>query len=314
MSLDRLIENIVEKQNPTVAGLDPKLAYIPHFIKETAFKKYGKTLEGAAEALLVYNKALIDALYDIVPAVKPQLAYYEMYGWQGVKTFAETVSYAKSKGMFVITDGKRNDIGTTMEAYANAHLGITDIDGESLSAFDADALTVNGYLGTDGIKPVVSVSQKMDTGMFVLVKTSNPSSGELQNLTLSENDEAIYLHMGKLCEEWGKELSGKYGYSGVGAVVGATYPLQLTELRKALPHTFFLVPGYGAQGGTADDIEGAFDKNGLGAVVNSSRGIMCAWQKEKDCKPEDFSLAARHEALKMKKLLTDVTGKIALPQ
>ena len=314
MSLDRLIENIVEKQNPTVAGLDPKLAYIPHFIKETAFKKYGKTLEGAAEALLVYNKALIDALYDIVPAVKPQLAYYEMYGWQGVKTFAETVSYAKSKGMFVITDGKRNDIGTTMEAYANAHLGITDIDGESLSAFGADALTVNGYLGTDGIKPVVSVSQKMDTGMFVLVKTSNPSSGELQNLTLSENDEAIYLHMGKLCEEWGKELSGKYGYSGVGAVVGATYPLQLTELRKALPHTFFLVPGYGAQGGTADDIAGAFDKNGLGAVVNSSRGIMCAWQKEKDCKTEDFSLAARHEALKMKKLLTDVTGKIALPQ
>ena len=314
MSLDRLIENIVEKQNLTVAGLDPKLAYIPHFIKETAFKKYGKTLEGAAEALLVYNKALIDALYDIVPAVKPQLAYYEMYGWQGVKTFAETVSYAKSKGMFVITDGKRNDIGTTMEAYANAHLGITDIDGESLSAFGADALTVNGYLGTDGIKPVVSVSQKMDTGMFVLVKTSNPSSGELQNLTLSENDEAIYLHMGKLCEEWGKELSGKYGYSGVGAVVGATYPLQLTELRKALPHTFFLVPGYGAQGGTADDIAGAFDKNGLGAVVNSSRGIMCAWQKEKDCNPEDFSLAARHEALKMKKLLTDVTGKIALPQ
>ena len=314
MSLDRLIENIVEKQNPTVAGLDPKLAYIPQFIKDAAFEKYGKTLEGAAEALLIYNKALIDALYDIVPAVKPQLAYYEMYGWQGVKTFAETVSYAKSKGMFVITDGKRNDIGTTMEAYANAHLGITDIDGESLSAFGADALTVNGYLGTDGIKPVVSVSQKMDTGMFVLVKTSNPSSGELQNLTLSENDEAIYLHMGKLCEEWGKELSGKYGYSGVGAVVGATYPLQLTELRKALPHTFFLVPGYGAQGGTADDIAGAFDKNGLGAVVNSSRGIMCAWQKEKDCKPEDFSLAARHEALKMKKLLTDVTGKIALPQ
>ncbi len=314
MSLDRLIENIVEKQNPTVAGLDPKLAYIPQFIKDAAFEKYGKTLEGAAEALLIYNKALIDALYDIVPAVKPQLAYYEMYGWQGVKTFAETVSYAKSKGMFVITDGKRNDIGTTMEAYANAHLGITDIEGESLSAFGADALTVNGYLGTDGIKPVVSVSQKMDTGMFVLVKTSNPSSGELQNLTLSENDEAIYLHMGKLCEEWGKELSGKYGYSGVGAVVGATYPLQLTELRKALPHTFFLVPGYGAQGGTADDIAGAFDKNGLGAVVNSSRGIMCAWQKEKDCKPEDFSLAARHEALKMKKLLTDVTGKIALPQ
>ena len=223
------------------------------------------------------------------------------------------IPYAKSKGMFVITDAKRNDIGTTMEAYANAHLGITDVDGESFSAFGADALTVNGYLGSDGIKPVLSVSQKMDTGMFVLVKTSNPSSGELQNLTLSENDETIYFHMGKLCEEWGNELSGKYGYSGVGAVVGATYPEQLTELRKALPHTFFLVPGYGAQGGTADDIAGAFDKNGLGAVVNSSRGIMCAWQKETDCKPEDFALAARREALKMKKLLTDVTGKITLP-
>ena len=313
MALDRLIENIVEKQNPTVAGLDPKLAYIPQFIKDAAFEKYGKTLEGAAEALLIYNKALIDALCDIVPAVKPQSAYYEMYGWQGVKTFAETVAYAKSKGMFVITDAKRNDIGTTMEAYANAHLGITDVDGESFSAFGADALTVNGYLGSDGIKPVLSVSQKMDTGMFVLVKTSNPSSGELQNLTLSENDETIYFHMGKLCEEWGNELSGKYGYSGVGAVVGATYPEQLTELRKALPHTFFLVPGYGAQGGTADDIAGAFDKNGLGAVVNSSRGIMCAWQKETDCKPEDFALAARREALKMKKLLTDVTGKITLP-
>ena len=309
MSLDRLIENIVEKQNPTVAGLDPKLAYIPHFIKETAFKKYGKTLEGAAEALLVYNKALIDALYDIVPAVKPQLAYYEMYGHYGMRTLEKTIRYAKFNGMFVMTDGKRNDIGATMEAYANAHLGITDIDGESLSAFGADALTVNGYLGTDGIKPVVSVSQKMDTGMFVLVKTSNPSSGELQNLTLSENDEAIYLHMGKLCEEWGKELSGKYGYSGVGAVVGATYPLQLTELRKALPHTFFLVPGYGAQGGTADDIAGAFDKNGLGAVVNSSRGIMCAWQKE-GCDPKDYAQAARREAVRMRDEIVSFIGKI----
>ena len=314
MSFDRLIENIRAKQNPTVAGLDPKLDFIPGYIKEEAFAAHGKTLEGAAAALLAFNKGLIDALCDIVPAVKPQAAYYEMYGWQGVRTLCETIAYAREKGMFVITDAKRNDIGTTMEAYAKAHIGTTDIDGVKADAFGTDALTVNGYLGTDGIKPVVSVSQKMDTGMFVLVKTSNPSSGELQNLTLSENDEAIYLHMGKLCEEWGKELSGKYGYSGVGAVVGATYPLQLTELRKALPHTFFLVPGYGAQGGTADDIAGAFDKNGLGAVVNSSRGIMCAWQKEKDCKPEDFSLAARHEALKMKKLLTDVTGKIALPQ
>lgn len=312
MALDRLIEKIVEKQNPTVAGLDPKLSYIPDFIKEEAFAKYGKTLEGAAEAILVYNKALIDALYDIVPAVKPQAAYYEMYGWQGVRALTETIAYAKSKGMFVITDGKRNDIGTTMEAYATAHLGVTDVDGTEAAAFGADALTVNGYLGADGIVPVINVSKKMDTGMFVLVKTSNPSSGELQNLEL-EGSETIYLHMGNLCEEWGKELMGKYGYSGVGAVVGATYPQQLTELRKELTHTFFLVPGYGAQGGTAKDIAGAFDSNGLGAIVNSSRGIMCAWQKEDGCKPEDFAAAARREAEKMKKLLTDVTGEIKLP-
>lgn len=312
MALDRLIEKIVEKQNPTVAGLDPKLSYIPDFIKEEAFAKYGKTLEGAAEAILVYNKALIDALCDIVPAVKPQAAYYEMYGWQGVRALTETISYAKSKGMFVITDGKRNDIGTTMEAYATAHLGVTDVDGTEAAAFGADALTVNGYLGADGIVPVINVSKKMDTGMFVLVKTSNPSSGELQNLEL-EGSETIYLHMGNLCEEWGKELMGKYGYSGVGAVVGATYPQQLTELRKELTHTFFLVPGYGAQGGTAKDIAGAFDSNGLGAIVNSSRGIMCAWQKEDGCKPEDFAAAARREAEKMKKLLTDVTGEIKLP-
>lgn len=312
MALDRLIEKIVEKQNPTVAGLDPKLSYIPDFIKEEAFAKYGKTLEGAAEAILVYNKALIDALCDIVPAVKPQAAYYEMYGWQGVRALTETISYAKSKGMFVITDGKRNDIGTTMEAYATAHLGVTDVDGTEAAAFGADALTVNGYLGADGIVPVINVSKKMDTGMFVLVKTSNPSSGELQNLEL-EGSETIYLHMGNLCEEWGKELMGEYGYSGVGAVVGATYPQQLTELRKELTHTFFLVPGYGAQGGTAKDIAGAFDSNGLGAIVNSSRGIMCAWQKEDGCKPEDFAAAARREAEKMKKLLTDVTGEIKLP-
>ncbi len=312
MALDRLIEKIVEKQNPTVAGLDPKLSYIPDFIKEEAFAKYGKTLEGAADAILVYNKALIDALCDIVPAVKPQAAYYEMYGWQGVRALTETIAYAKSKGMFVITDGKRNDIGTTMEAYATAHLGVTDVDGTEAAAFGADALTVNGYLGADGIVPVINVSKKMDTGMFVLVKTSNPSSGELQNLEL-EGSETIYLHMGNLCEEWGKELMGKYGYSGVGAVVGATYPQQLTELRKELTHTFFLVPGYGAQGGTAKDIAGAFDSNGLGAIVNSSRGIMCAWQKEDGCKPEDFAAAARREAEKMKKLLTDVTGEIKLP-
>lgn len=311
MAFDRLIKSIVEKQNPTVAGLDPKLAYIPEYIKSEAFAQFGKTLEGAAEALWQYNKGLIDSLYDIVPAVKPQAAYYEMYGWQGVRTLERTIKYAKEKGLFVITDGKRNDIGTTMEAYAAAHLGFTEIDGEELEAFGADALTVNGYLGSDGIRPVIKVALNRDRGMFVLVKTSNPSSGELQNIEL-EGGETIYLHMGKLCEEWGEELMGEYGYSGIGAVVGATYPQQLTELRTELPHTFFLVPGYGAQGGTAADIAGAFDKNGLGAIVNSSRGIMCAWQKE-DCDEHDYAAAARREALKMKGLLTDVTGEIKLP-
>lgn len=311
MAFDRLIKSIVEKQNPTVAGLDPKLAYIPEYIKSEAFAQFGKTLEGAAEALWQYNKGLIDSLYDIVPAVKPQAAYYEMYGWQGVRTLERTIKYAKEKGLFVITDGKRNDIGTTMEAYAAAHLGFTEIDGEELEAFGADALTVNGYLGSDGIRPVIKVALNRDRGMFVLVKTSNPSSGELQNIEL-EGGETIYLHMGKLCEEWGEELMGEYGYSGIGAVVGATYPQQLTELRTELPHTFFLVPGYGAQGGTAADIAGAFDKNGLGAIVNSSRGIMCAWQKE-GCDEHDYAAAARREALKMKELLTDVTGEIKLP-
>lgn len=223
MSFDRMIEKIVETQNPTVAGLDPKLAYIPSYILDGAVAKYGKTLEAAAAALLEYNKGLIDALCDIVPAVKPQAAYYEMYGWQGVRTLAETVAYARAKGMFVITDGKRNDIGTTMEAYATAHLGKTDVFGEKTEAFGADALTVNGYLGTDGIKPLLGVCEAEDKGIFVLVKTSNPSSGELQDQKM-ESGKTVYETMGEFCEHWGESVMGKYGYSGVGAVVGATYP------------------------------------------------------------------------------------------
>lgn len=303
MSLDRMIENIRRTGNPTVAGLDPKLSYIPSYIREKAFAEYGETLDGAAAAILEYNKALIDALYDIVPAVKPQAAYYEMYGWQGMKTLTETIAYAKGKGMFVITDGKRNDIGTTMEAYATAHLGKTAVGGQLLPAFGGDALTVNGYLGSDGIRPLLGVCRETDGGIFVLVKTSNPSSGELQDQMLG--DKTVYRTMGDNCEKWGEELPGKYGYSGVGAVVGATYPAQLTELREALPHTYFLVPGYGAQGGGAKDVAGAFDKDGLGAIVNSSRGILCAWQKE-NCAPEDFAGAARREALRMKEDITSV--------
>lgn len=311
MSLDRMIENIVKMQNPTVAGLDPKLAYIPQYILDESKEKYGVSLKAAANALLEFNKALIDELCDIVPAVKPQAAYYEMYGFEGVKVLEETIAYAKSKGMFVMTDGKRNDIGATMEAYATAHLGETDVFGEKIAAFDADALTVNGYLGSDGINPLLKVCGEKDKGIFVLVKTSNKSSGELQDMKL-ENGNTVYAQMGEMCEKWGEELPGKYGYSGVGAVVGATYPAMLGELREKMPHTFFLVPGYGAQGGAADDVAPGFDKNGLGAIVNSSRGIMCAWQKEEGLDPHDFAKAARREAIRMRDEIVARIGEIKL--
>ena len=287
MGFDRLIEKIAEMQNPTVAGLDPKLDYVPASIKNACFAKYGKTLEGAAEALLAFNKAIIDSICDIVPAIKPQAAYYEMYGWQGVRALAATIAYAQEKGMFVITDGKRNDIGTTMEAYATAHLGTTDVDGEAVDAFGADALTVNGYLGTDGIKPLAQICADKDKGIFVLVKTSNPSSGELQDMKL-ENGATVYEQMGRMC------------------------PGQLAEMREKAPHTFFLVPGYGAQGGGAQDAKNAFDQNGLGAVINSSRGIMCAWKKQ-GLTEEDFAQAARTEALRMKQDILDTIGEIRFP-
>ena len=311
MAFDRLIKNIVKMQNPTVAGLDPKLDFIPASIKEKCFEKYGKTLDGAAAALFEFNKALIDALYDIVPAVKPQAAYYEMYGWQGVKALCDTIAYAKSKGMFVITDGKRNDIVTTMEAYATPHLGSTNVAGETIEAFGADSLTVNGYLGTDGIKPLANICKEQDKGIFVLVKTSNPSSGELQDMKL-DTDETVYEHMGRMCEGWGEELMGEYGYSAVGAVVGATYPEQLKEMREKLSHTFFLVPGYGAQGGGAEDVKYAFDENGLGAVINSSRGIMCAWKNQDGMTEDDFAAAARNEAIRMRDEILGTIGEIKL--
>ena len=309
MSLDRLITAIAAKQNPTVVGLDPKLEYVPDFIKCKAFDKHGETLKGAAKAILEYNKGLIDALCGIVPAVKPQAAYYEMYGYEGVKTLYKTIKYAKEKGMFVITDGKRNDIGATMEAYATAHLGLTDVGGEEIEAFGADALTVNGYLGTDGISPLLDKCVKYDKGIFVLVKTSNKSSGELQDLMIGSN--TVYETMGDMCEKWGLENSGRYGYSAVGAVVGATYPEQLETLRKRLPHTFFLVPGYGAQGGGAEGVAKAFDENGLGAIVNSSRGVMCAYQKE-GCDETDFAKAARREVIRMKEDITSFLPKISI--
>ncbi|MDE5946296.1 MAG: orotidine-5'-phosphate decarboxylase [Oscillospiraceae bacterium] len=297
MSFDRLIEKIKETKNPSVVGLDPKLDYVPEYIKNRCFEENGVNLESASKAILLFNKMIIDEIYDIVPAIKPQAAYYEMYGYSGVKALEETIKYAKSKGMFVITDGKRNDIGATMEAYTIAHLGKVSIGDVEFEPFGADALTVNGYLGTDGISPLLKECEKSDKGIFVLVKTSNPSSGELQDKLI--DNVPVYSVMGDMCEEWGKNQIGKYNYSSVGAVVGATYPEQLSELRKRLPHTMFLVPGYGAQGGGAQGVAGAFDENGLGAIVNSSRAIICAYKKE-GCDEKDFAKAARREALRMR--------------
>lgn len=305
MSLDTLIEKIIEKQNPTVAGLDPKLEYIPTYIKEEAYAQHGKTLEGAADAVLRFNRALIDALAPIVPAVKPQCAYYEAFGWPGMKALAETISYAREKGLYVITDGKRNDIGTTMEAYATAHLGKIEVEGQTFAPFEGDALTVNAYLGSDGIQPLLGLCKREDKGIFVLVKTSNPSSGELQDQQL-KNGKTVYYTMGMMCEHWGESLPGAYAYSGVGAVVGATYPEQLRELRVEFPRTFFLVPGYGAQGGGADDVAPAFDASGLGAVINASRSILCAWQKT-GAEERDFAKAAAEEAVRM---CDDIVAKI----
>ena len=298
MSFDRLIEKIIEMKNPTVVGLDPKLEYVPEYIRNKYIQENGETLSAAAKAVLEFNKAIIDEICDIVPAIKPQAAYYEMYGYYGVQTLCETISYAKSKGMFVITDGKRNDIGATMEAYTTAHLGTVTIGENVIEPFSADALTVNGYLGTDGIEPLLKVCREKDKGIYVLVKTSNKSSGEIQDRKLDDGT-PIYALMGDMCEKWGADTIGKYGYSAVGAVVGATYPEMLTELRQRLPHTMFLVPGYGAQGGGAEGLKGGFDVNGLGAIVNSSRAVMCAYKKE-GCDERDFAKAARREAIRMR--------------
>lgn len=307
--MKRLIEKIAQMQNPSVVGLDSLLDYIPQHIKDEKFATYGDTFDAAAQSILEYNKAIIDQICDIVPAVKPQAAYYEMYSWQGMWALCETVKYAQEKGMIVIMDGKRNDIGSTMQAYAKAHLGTSTVNGKELSSFGSDMLTVNGYLGSDGVNPLLPICDEQDKGIFVLVKTSNPSSGELQDQKIG--DKSIYETMGAMCEQWGSQTENNYGYSRVGAVVGATYPEQLAEMRQKMPHTFFLVPGYGAQGGGANDVAGAFDKNGLGAIVNSSRAILTAWKKA-GTDGKDFAEQARKAALAMKEDIMGVVGKITL--
>lgn len=275
MIVDRLIDKIEKLDNPTVVGLDTNFDYLPEDMRAgiCGFKD-------AAKAVLSFNKKIVDAICDIVPCVKVQIAYYEMYGVEGMRAFSETLRYASQKGLFVMTDAKRNDIGATAECYGKAYLGETEVNGACDCAFDSDFLTVNGYLGSDGIKPFLNWTDKRDKGIFVLVKTSNRSSGELQELKL-ENGKTVYEYMGSLVEKWGETSIGKYGYSAVGAVVGATHPKQAEILRKEMPHTFFLIPGYGAQGGTADDLRVCFDKKGRGGIVNSSRGILCAYKQEK---------------------------------
>ena len=300
MSFVRLQEKIDELKNPTVVGLDPDLAHIPAEILEKHIAERGETFEAASLAVVEFNTGLIDALNDIVPAVKPQSAYYEMLGPYGVLALNKTCDYAKSKGMYVILDGKRNDIGSTAAAYSAAYLGTVKVGESELMPFNADALTVNAYLGSDGIKPFIETAVKYDKGIFALVRTSNPSAGELQDKLIGE--EKVFMVVGELLEEISKETIDKNGYTCLGAVVGATYPQEAALLRKRLKNTFFLVPGYGAQGGSASDAAFAFDENGHGAVVNNARGIIAAWKK----RGGDYATAAREEAIKMRDELRKV--------
>ncbi len=297
-AMDKLIDKIKELDNPTVIGLDPRYDMIPSCITS----KYDKTIEGACKAIVEFNKALIDATYDIIPAVKPQIAFYEMFGVEGINAFNQTCQYAKEKGMIVIADIKRGDIGSTAAGYSNAYLGKTPLLEKEEAIFDVDFVTINPYLGIDGVKPFIEDCKKYGKGMFIIDKTSNPSSGELQDLKL-ENGRNIYEEVAILIEKWGEELVGEYGYSSVSSVVGATYPEQLESLRKLAPHTFFLIPGYGAQGGKAGDIALGFDKNGIGGIVNASRSLMCAYKKDQwkeQFSEEEFASATRAEAIRMR--------------
>ena len=297
MSFDVLQEKIREKANPTVAGLDARVEYVPPHILKKHTDRLGETLEAAAEAICEFDCGLIDALYDVVPAVKPQAAYFEMLGWRGMKVMEDVMAYAKNKGLYVIADIKRGDIGTTATAYAEGWLGATQVGSASLSAFDADCVTLNGYMGSDAINSFLNECVARGKSAFVLAKTSNPSSAELQDMVAG--DRSVYTVMGDLIEQWGKGTEGACGYQALGAVVGATHPSVLRELRLRLPKTFFLVPGYGAQGGTAEDVRNAFDELGRGAIINASRSIMCAWKKTgKD--GADYQEAARAAAEKMR--------------
>lgn len=277
--IDKLIENIKKTKAPVVVGLDPMLQYVPSYILDRAIQEQGETLEAAGQAIWEYNKGIVDAVADLIPAVKPQVAMYEQFGMPGLAAFQKTVDYCKAKGLVVIGDVKRGDIGSTSTAYAIGHLGGVKIGNTVCRGFDEDYITVNPYLGSDGVKPFVDVCREEKKGIFVLVKTSNPSSGELQDKMT--DGRPLYELVGEYVDRWGRDCIGASGYSAVGAVVGATYPEMGKVLRKIMPKTMILVPGYGAQGGTAKELLPYFNEDGLGAIVSSSRGIICAYKQEK---------------------------------
>lgn len=298
MFVNRLIQEIKEKKSPIVVGLDPRINLIPGTVKNKYFERHGKTFKAVAEAILEFNKEIIDNIYDIASAVKPQIAFYEQYGIEGLNAYNETCKYAHKKGLLIIGDIKRGDIGSTSKAYSNAHIGKTEVEGESLQAFYADSITVNPYLGDDCLKEFVGDIERYEKGMFVLVKTSNPTSSQLQDLVVE--GKKIYEKVAEMVDGWSKDYIGEYNYSSIGAVVGATYPEEAKTLRSLMPSSYFLVPGYGAQGGTAEDVIYCFNEDGLGAVVNSSRGILYAYKKEEKCLEERYGKAARRAAIRMR--------------
>ena len=304
--INKLVANIKKTNAPIVVGLDPMMKFIPEHIKAAAFKEFGETLEGAGEAIWQYNKAIVDAVYDLIPAVKPQIAMYEQFGIPGLVAFKKTVDYCKEKGLVVIGDIKRGDIGSTSEAYAVGHIGKVQVGSKSYRGFDEDFVTVNPYLGSDGVNPFINVGKEENTGIFVLVKTSNPSSGEFQDRLV--DGKPLYEIVGEQVAAWGAEHMGD-SYSYVGAVVGATYPEQGKILRKIMPKTYILVPGYGAQGGKGADLVHFFNEDGLGAIVNSSRGIIAAYQQEKYEKfgAEHFADASRAA---VEDMIADINGAL----
>lgn len=306
--INQLTAKIQKTGAPIVVGLDPMLKYVPEHIKAKAFEEFGETLEGAAEAIWQFNKGIVDAVCDLVPAVKPQIAMYEQFGIPGLSAFAKTVAYCKEKGLVVIGDIKRGDIGSTSSAYAVGHLGKVTVGSKSYYGFDEDFVTVNPYLGSDGVKPFIDVCKEEKKGIFVLVKTSNPSSGEFQDRVI--DGKPLYEHVGKMVDEWGRECMGD-AYSYVGAVVGATYPEMGKVLRDIMPKAYILVPGYGAQGGKGKDLTHFFNKDGLGAIVNSSRGIIAAYQSDayKDkFTAENYADASRAAVLAMKEDIAQALG------